>query len=325
MKIPITVLMSVYNGERFLKESISSVLNQSFTEFEFIIINDGSTDNSINIIREFSFMDKRIHIIDKQNTGLTSSLNKGIEVAKGEWIARIDDDDICDLKRLEIQYSYAISKKSVVLIGSDYITIDDKGSQLKIYKYPSNHNKLKRLLVKERKIFPHSSFFIKTKSIKKINGYNERLKRSQDYDLCLRLSELGQIANIKNPLVQIRRHKDQVSHEDNGMRQILDCAVAFVGYLLRQKGLEDPTSKKSSDDLFKEFYNFIKKDTGLHRLYTYQIFKNELKFNLSNKNFIKVLILLPKSIYFLLYYFINQNLETRILKKWIKKRSLCVD
>ena len=96
MTIPITVLMSVYNGERFLKDSISSVLNQSFTEFEFIIINDGSTDNSINIIREFSFIDKRIRIINKQNTGLTNSLNKGIEIANGKWIARVDDDDVCD-------------------------------------------------------------------------------------------------------------------------------------------------------------------------------------------------------------------------------------
>ena len=325
MNIPITVLMSVYNGERFLKESISSILNQSFTEFEFIIVNDGSTDNSKNIIREFSLMDKRIHIVNKQNTGLTSSLNKGIEIAKGEWIARIDDDDICDLKRLEIQYSYAISKKSAVLIGSDYITIDDKGSQLKIYKYPSNHNKLKKLLVKKRKKFPHSSFFIESKSIKKINGYNERIKRSQDYDLCLRLSELGQIANIKKPLVQIRRHKNQVSHEDNGMRQILDGTVAFVSYLLRQKGLEDPTSKKSSDDLFKEFYNFIKKDTSFNKFCTYQLFLKELKFSILNINFINILKLLPKSIYFLLYYFINQNMETQILKKWIKKRSSCVD
>jgi len=329
MTIPITVLMSVYNGERFLKESISSVLNQSFTEFEFIIVNDGSTDNSTNIIKEFSFMDKRIHVIDKQNTGLTSSLNKGIEIAKGKWIARVDDDDICDLKRLEIQYSYAISKKSAVLIGSDCITIDDKGSQLKIYKYPSNHNQLKRSLFKQKKFFPHSSFFIESNSIKQINGYNERIKRSQDYDLCLRLSEIGQIASIKKPLVQIRRHKNQVSNKDNGMRQLIDSRVAFVGYLLRQKGLEDPTSKKSSDNLFKEFYNFIKKDASLNRLYTYQIFIKELKFNLSNKNFIKILILFPKSIYFFLYYFyfyfINQKIEIQMLKKWVKKKLLCVE
>ena len=329
MTIPITVLMSVYNGERFIKESILSVLNQSFTEFEFIIINDGSTDNSINIIREFSFIDKRIHIINKQNTGLTNSLNKGIEIANGKWIARVDDDDVCDSKRLEIQYSYAISKKSTVLIGSDFATIDEKGSQLKIYKYPSDHNQLKKLLLKKKFSFPHSSYFIETNSIKKINGYNERMKRSQDYDLCLRLSEIGQISSIKKPLVHIRIHKNQVSNEDNGMRQLVDTRVAFVGYLLRQKKLEDPTSNKSSDTLFKEFYNFIKKDPNLNKLFAYRLFVKELKLNILNFNFIKVLILLTKSINFVFYYFffhsINQNMEIQILKKWIKRKSLCVD
>ena len=329
MTIPITVLMSVYNGERFLKESISSVLNQTFTDFEFIIINDGSSDNSTNIIREFSLIDKRIHIVNKQNTGLTNSLNKGIEMANGKWIARVDDDDVCDLKRLEIQYSYAISKKSIVLIGSDFASIDEKGSQLKIYRYPSDHNRLKKLLLKKKFSFPHSSYFIERQSIKKINGYNERMKRSQDYDLCLRLSEIGQISSIQKPLVNIRKHKYQLSNEDNGMRQLVDSRVAFVGYLLRQKRLEDPTSNKSSDNLFKEFYNFIKKDSNFNKFFKYRLFIKELKLNILNFNYIKVLILLIKSINFIFFYFffhlINQDIEMQLLKKWIKRKSLCVD
>ena len=96
MKIFVSVLMCVYNGERFLRESISSVLNQTFKEFEFIIINDGSTDRTEEIIREFSILDNRIQFVNKKNTGLTKSLNVGINMAKGEWIARIDDDDICE-------------------------------------------------------------------------------------------------------------------------------------------------------------------------------------------------------------------------------------
>ena len=124
MTIPITVLMSIYNGERFIRESISSVLNQTFKEFEFIIINDGSTDSSEHIIREFCVLDKRINLFNKQNSGLTKSLNLGLKMAKGEWIARIDYDDICEPERLEIQYCYAKANKSLVLIGSDFSIID---------------------------------------------------------------------------------------------------------------------------------------------------------------------------------------------------------
>lgn len=95
MKPEVSVLMSVYNGERWLAESIESVLNQTFTDFEFLIVNDGSTDGSGEIINRYAEQDSRIHVFDKPNTGLADSLNYGIARAKGEWIARIDADDVC--------------------------------------------------------------------------------------------------------------------------------------------------------------------------------------------------------------------------------------
>jgi glycosyltransferase involved in cell wall biosynthesis len=330
MTVPVTVLMSVYNGQRYLKESISSVLNQSFREFEFIIINDGSTDHSENIIKKFCILDNRIRFIQKKNTGLTQSLNKGIEIAKGEWIARIDADDICEKKRLETQYFYAQSKKSLVLIGSGFVKINHEGLQSKIYKYPCEHNQLKELLIKKKFFYPHSSFFIRSESIKKLNGYRERIKRSQDFDLGLRLSEIGEIACIEEPLVRIRKHKNQVSHEDNGLRQLVDSHVAFISYLLRQKKIKDPVSDKSSDDLFEEFYNFVKEDTVLNSFFKFKIFIQEFKYSFLNFNFIKVYILLFKSIHIIYhyYYFLiltKKSMEMTVLKKWIKKKSLCVE
>jgi glycosyltransferase involved in cell wall biosynthesis len=329
MTIPITVLMSIYNGERFIRESISSVLNQSFKEFEFIIINDGSTDSSEHIIREFCSLDKRINLFNKQNSGLTKSLNLGIKMAKGEWIARIDDDDICEPERLEVQYSYAKANKSLVLIGSDFSTIDFNSLKLKVYKSTNQDNRLKKLLLKKKSIFPHSSFFINNDSIRKINGYNERIKRSQDYDLCLRLSEIGEIACIKEPLVRIRKHNYQISHEDNGMRQIVDSSVALVGYLLEKKGLKNPISSTSSDILFEEFYNFIKNDISLKQFFKYRLLVQQVKTNFLNFNLITLFTLLIKSFHFLIYYFmfclININIDIQILNKWIRKKALCVD
>jgi len=107
MNIPITVLMSVYNSEHFLIDSINSVLNQTFTKFEFIIINDGSTDSSLKIINQFALSDNRIKVINKSNSGTYDCLNIGIERAKGEWISIIDSDDVYETNKLESQYSFS--------------------------------------------------------------------------------------------------------------------------------------------------------------------------------------------------------------------------
>jgi glycosyltransferase involved in cell wall biosynthesis len=325
MSVPITVLMSVYNGERFLKESILSILNQSFKDFEFIIIDDGSTDNSKNILKEFSILDKRIRLINKKNSGLTKSLNLGISMARGEWIARIDDDDISAPQRLEIQYSYAKLNKSLALIGSNFTLINLLGSESKFCKYPRQHNQLKELLIKKKKCFPHSSFFINSKIVKKINGYNERIKRSQDYELCLRLIEAGEINCIQKPLVKIRKHSFQVSHENNGLRQIVDSHVALIGFLLKNKGFKNPLSITSSDILFKEFYNFVSNNKYLNAFFKYQNLQKKLKSYLLDLNLFEFIKLLIKSLNFLFFYFffylVNKNIELKILNEWIKKKS----
>lgn len=317
--------MCVYNGEQFLRESISSVLNQTFKEFEFIIINDGSTDRSEEIIREFSILDNRIQFVNKKNSGLTKSLNLGINMARGEWIARIDDDDICEPKRLELQYSYAKSNNSVVLIGSEFKKIDFNILKSKIYKYPNQNRNLKELLIKKKIIFPHSSFFINSEYIKKIDGYNDRLKRSQDYDLCLRLSEIGKIACINKPLVRIRKHKYQVSEKDSGMRQLIDSRLALISFFLRKKGFDDPLTNKNSDILFDEFYNFVSGDNSFRNFVEYKIFIKQFKFYILNYNLRKVLRFLIKTSPFLMSHFFfsctNRSIEMYILNKWIKRKS----
>ena len=121
----ITVLLAVNNGERWLKESISSILNQTYKEFEFLIINDGSDDNSLQIIKDFAQKDKRINYISHENIGLTASLNKGLSIAKGDWIARIDCNDISCPKRLEFQLKYA--EKKFRPSGCQSHQIDAKG------------------------------------------------------------------------------------------------------------------------------------------------------------------------------------------------------
>jgi len=322
----ITVLMSVYNGEKFLKNSIKSILNQTFVNFEFIIINDGSNDLSLEIINNFKSLDKRIIIINKLRTGLSNSLNEGINLARGLWIARIDADDFCKPKRLEIQYKAATSCFDCVLVGSNSIEINDKNNNFKIFSYPQNHNNLKNNLINYKKFFAHSSFFFKSKIVKKIGGYRESFEQSGDLDICLRLSEVGKIICINQPLLYIRKHKNQMSNEESGIKQFFESRAAVISYCLRQKGLEDPLNVKLKNKNFHLFFQFIKKEIIFVDFKKYQFFKSKIKFYIYNFNFVNFLIcliLLIKNYKFIIIYFYYKFSSTiinkRLVSKWIKK------
>lgn len=136
-KIDISVIMPARNAEEFLEDSIRSILNQTFKNFEFIIINDGSTDNSLKIIKKYAKENERIKIINNiKNLGLNKSINKGLKKAKGKYIARFDADDIALPKRLKIQYNYLERNPEIFLIGSSAFVIDKKGHRVGfLFKY----------------------------------------------------------------------------------------------------------------------------------------------------------------------------------------------
>lgn len=263
MSTPITVLMSVYNGERWLGESIGSILNQSFVDFEFIIVNDGSSDSSLEIIQNYAAKDTRIIVIDKSNTGLADSLNVGIWQSRGEWIARIDADDLAEPARLERQIQKAQSSPNLVLIGTGLRIINDTATDGAIYRYPGNHETLVRNLQTAKRFFAHSSAMYRSKTVKNLGGYRTRIKRAQDWDLWLRISELGRLACIKEPLVKVRKHGDQISNDEGGFRQKVDCRVAIVSYWLRQMGYQDPVSNEFSNEQFIQFRGWVEQKVEL--------------------------------------------------------------
>ncbi|MDD5606820.1 MAG: glycosyltransferase [Candidatus Pacebacteria bacterium] len=209
MGIKVSIIMSVYNGENFLNESIQSILNQVFKDFEFIIINDCSTDSSLNIIKKYAKKDKRVIIIEnKKNLGLTKSLNKGLELAKGKYIARQDADDVASPRRLEKQYNFLEKNEDVFLVGSGAINIDEKGNVLNTRKAIADPNKIALELPKNNCIY-HSSIMYRN------NGqylYREKFPYSQDYDLYLRiLSDGEQIASLEEPLIKYRINSGAIS------------------------------------------------------------------------------------------------------------------
>lgn len=282
----VTVLMSVFNGARWLHESIESILGQSFENFEFIIVNDGSQDESLNIIRQYASLDPRILVVDKSNSGLADSLNVGIESAQGEWIARIDADDIAMRHRLATQLDHAIRDEKCVVLGSSAVHIDEHGKECGLVTYPVQHRQLCHLM-EAKCINPivHSSALIRTAAIRSAGCYRKRFRRSQDYDLWLRLSELGEIRTIDCPLVRIRKHTGQVSHEGGGLQQIVDARVALASFLLARQGFTDPVSAQATDEQFREFWHFVQRRVLQSNLPDYRRFVEDMKTELASGSY----------------------------------------
>ncbi len=189
MNVLVSVVMSVHNGEKYLEESIKSIIRQTYKNFEFIIIDDHSSDSSVTIME--SFNDDRIKIIkNSKNIGLPSSLNKGIREASGEYVVRQDDDDISHINRIEMQLRYALSS-DLDAVFCRYCYIDRKGSTTNNCSKFFFENNILSSLVNKKDPLAHGSAIIKRSALLKINGYNEKFIYGQDYELWIRMLTLN--------------------------------------------------------------------------------------------------------------------------------------
>jgi glycosyltransferase involved in cell wall biosynthesis len=206
----ISVVMSVYNGQKHLRESIDSILNQTCKNFEFIAINDGSKDNSLDILLEFQTTDNRILIVNQNNIGLTRSLNRGLRLAVSEYIARQDADDISIPARLEKQLNYMENHPQVAVLGclGDFFNSDGVIRMGRDYKY--SQAGIKRHLA-NKNLFMHGSAIMRKSHLKKVGFYREFFRHSQDYDLWLRLSQYFDIDILPEHLYQYRVTPEAVS------------------------------------------------------------------------------------------------------------------
>lgn len=198
----ISVVLPVYNAEKYLAESVESILRQTHENFELIIINDGSKDNSAAVVKSFS--DPRIVYIEQENAGLAATLNRGISTAKYEYIARQDNDDISEPQRFEKQIEFLEANKDVALVGSWASIIDENGQAVnRHHKHFVNNAELKFALLFDNP-FVHSSVMFLKSAWKKAGGYNTDRAIFEDYYLWSSLSKHYKIANIPEYLLQYR-------------------------------------------------------------------------------------------------------------------------
>lgn len=198
----ISVVMSVYNAELYLSDAIKSILNQTYNNFEFIIINDGSTDKSLEIMEGFVRQDSRIVLISRGNKGLITSLNEGIKKAKGKYIARMDADDISLPIRFEEQIKFMEENEDIGVCGSWVEAFADDSTQ--ILRFPSDNSMLKTLLFFNTS-FAHPTVIIRRDLLTRYNiFYNKAFIGTEDYELWIRLSDYTKFSTIPKILLRYR-------------------------------------------------------------------------------------------------------------------------
>lgn len=232
----VSVIMSVYNGSRYLSQSLESILNQTFTDFEFIIVDDGSTDNTWEILTEYAARDSRIILIrNEKNIGLTKSLNKGLARAQGEYIARQDADDFSLPDRFEHQVRFLDTHSEVGVLGTAFYIIDEDGNVSGTVTPPQESALLHWLLLFCNPI-PHPTVMARRKLICAVNGYNPEFVTAQDYDLWARLSDITRFAILPIPLVCYRRHTKSITYQYNNIQKFntLKVAQRLISNLLNE-------------------------------------------------------------------------------------------
>jgi glycosyltransferase involved in cell wall biosynthesis len=208
----ISVLMPVYNGERYVEKAIESVLRQEFTDFELIIVDDGSTDNSLPICKRCATHDKRIRLIVKEKGGTTSALKQGFALAKGEFVARMDADDISLPQRFNHQLSFMKRNVDVAVVGTQVELIDPDGLQICVQKHPTHHEEIYALMMNGGYSMVHPTVMMRKEIIESAGGYRGNFEMAQDYDLWLRIAEQAKLANLPMVLLRQRLHDDSVSY-----------------------------------------------------------------------------------------------------------------
>lgn len=224
----VSVVMGVYNGAEYLREAMDSILAQTFLNFEFIIIDDCSNDDSAQILKEYAGKDERVIVLkNEKNLGLTKSLNLGIAQARGQYIARMDADDISLPDRLAKQLLKIKSDLKIKIVGCNVVLMDESGIDMKTVYLPTIDQLNKK--IKHRNCLVHGSLLFEKRALESVGFYDERFEMSQDYDLILRLLKTFALGIVYEPLYKLRRGQNNLSTK-KFLKQIYFTALAKSNY-----------------------------------------------------------------------------------------------
>ena len=208
----ISVVMPVYNGEKYLKEAIQSILNQTERDFELLVVDDGSTDNSEVIAK--SFNDNRVKIINKDHSGLIDTLNLGFDKAQGDFIARMDADDISEPNRFQKQLE-VMEKENIAICGTQAKTINEKGEVIGEFSYPPLSWSGIKYYTLRGNPFIHPSVMIRRDILNKVGNLHKFFRHAEDYELWTRIVYKHKAINLPDQLLRYRIHGNQITNKNN--------------------------------------------------------------------------------------------------------------
>jgi glycosyltransferase involved in cell wall biosynthesis len=204
----ISVVMTVFNGEKFLREAVQSILDQTFSEFEFIIVDDGSTDRSAEYMRSFS--DRRIRFFPFDHVGRAAALNYGLAQATAPLVAFADADDIASPHRLQLEYDALQNNAEVDAVGSWYQIIDEQGGLMREKRLPTSHKEITELMPVQCSVcFPAA--LVRKETIVQAGSFNEKLTAAIDYDFWLRILDTARFMNLPMSLIKFRISPQSIS------------------------------------------------------------------------------------------------------------------
>jgi glycosyltransferase involved in cell wall biosynthesis len=211
----ISVLMPVFNTEAYLEAAIESILQQTFQDFEFLLLNDGSTDGSLNILKRYEAQDDRVKLINRENRGIARTRNELLEHARGEYVVWMDSDDVSLPERLRLLHQHLTGHPEVVACGTAAYIIDPEGFPLTTWRNPLTHDEIDGAHIEGevgRISFPTSMML--TKAVRQAGAFREELTVAEDLDLLLRIAENGLLSNLSAPLYCYRQHHSSVMRSD---------------------------------------------------------------------------------------------------------------
>jgi len=223
----VSVIMPAFNAERFIDEAIRSILSQTFRDFEFLIIDDGSSDRTPAILAEYARKDPRIRVLrNEQNAGIVVSLNRGLAEARGRYVARQDADDTSFPNRIERQVAFLDEHPGVVAVTSEVLEIDAEGRTLRASRRRGDAVSVAWRLLFHNYFYPHSAVTFRLAPVRELGGYREAFRHCEDYDLWTRLAEVGDLVILPDTLLRYRVHSQSVSQVFTSVQTPLTLEVS---------------------------------------------------------------------------------------------------
>jgi glycosyltransferase involved in cell wall biosynthesis len=255
----VTVLMPVYNAERYIAEATESILGQTFTDFEFVIIDDGSKDRSLPILEGYAARDARIKLVSRPNTGVVKALNEGLGLARGDLVARMDADDVALPQRLAKQIGYLEAHPECVMVASRVQLIDPDGMPLIVQPDALTHEQIvEGLLARRGQLVYHPSVVYRKRIVLEIGAYREIFDEAEDLDLFLRLAEVGRVVNLEEPLLEYREHlaktsRTRVARVEANIDRILEDAHRRRGLAYSPTTIYDDVKRRPPAEVYRNW------------------------------------------------------------------------